>query len=421
MGVFYLIAISSLMVWEYRDHLDTLASHCETADSDTKSAVYSEPYKHLLHWTTRPGTPQVSIIAIPSDLADIQGNICEARSYMADLLRSIAPRHPAEVVLDKFYGPSSCTSSPEATQALIAAVQSFPAPVVLGESTAKAESEIDGACLVRKPQLDFHSPNVHHGLTRINFETEKVPLQWSVLPSGDLPSTAKSQIADSLAWTAVQAYDPAFAQRPRIQSLIDTGRHPYANLDITLPRQTSTNLLCASATPEMKQRWSLTCTGPIEHLDLAGKIVLIGSEDEADRREVLGTRMYGFDMQARYIQVLLSGSYLRSLPFFAGLLTFACFIFIIEGVPTLLEAFRPSWRKIRFLSRAFPRRRYVWVIFWAIATVILASLLCLAFGYLPPLVVFGDIWFVAITRLLFFAAESTETPFLHSSHQEGSS
>jgi hypothetical protein len=102
-------------------------------------------------------------------------------------------------------------------------------------------------------------------------------------------------------------------------------------------------------------------------------------------------------------------------------LTFAAFIFIIEGVPTLLEAFRPGWKKIRFLSRAYPRRRYAWVIFWAIATVLLASLLCLALGYLPPLVVFGDIWFVAITRLLFFVAESTETPFLHHHHhhQEG--
>jgi hypothetical protein len=420
MGVFYLIAISGLMAWEYRDHLGTLARRCETADSDPKPATYSEPYKHLLNWTRHPRTTDVTIIAIPSDLADIQGNICEARTYTADLLRSIAPQHPAEVVIDKFYGPTSCTSDPQATQALLSAVRSFPAPIVVGESTAMAKTEIDGACLIRKPQLDFVSPNVRHGILRINFESEKVPLQWSVLPPGNPSSTTKSQTADSLVWAAVKAYDPAITQRPRIQQLIDKGRHPYANLDITLPRQTSTNLLCATASPEVLQRWSLTCSEPIQHLNLSGKIVVIGSEEEVDHREVLGSLMYGVDMQARYIQILLSGSYLRALPFSAALLTFALFVFIIEGVPTLLEAFRPHWKEIRFLSRAFPRRRYIWVIFWAVATVILASLVCLALGYLPPLAVFGDIWLVAITRLLFFAAESTETPFLHSTHQEGS-
>jgi hypothetical protein len=420
MGVFYLIAISGLMVWEYRDHLGTLVRQCETADSAPKPTAYSAPYKHLLHWATRPRTTDVTIIAIPSDLADIQGNICEARTYTADLLRSIAPQQPAEVVIDKFYGPTSCTSQPEATQALIAAVRSFPAPVVVGESTAMAKTEIDGACLIRKPQLDFASPNVRHGILRINFESEKVPLQWSVLPPGNLTPSTKSQTADSLVWAAIKTYDPAFTQRPRIQKLIDKGRHPYANLDITLPRQTSTNLLCATASPDVLKRWSLPCTDPIQHLNLTGKIVVIGSEEEIDQREVLGSPMYGLDMQARYIQILLSGSYLRALPFFVGLLTFALFIFIIEGVPTLLEAFRPSWREVRFISRAFPRRRYIWVIFWAVATIILASLACLAFGYLPPLVVFGDIWLVAITRLLFFAAESTETPFLHPIHQEGS-
>jgi hypothetical protein len=417
MGVFYLIAVAGLMVWEFRDHLGILSTHCEAADSEPQSATFSEPYKHLLNWTRRPRSTEVSVIAIPADLADIQGNLCEARAYMADLLDSIAAQHPAEVVIDKFYGPTSCTSSPEATRAFVAAVQTFPAPVVLGESTAKAEKEVDGACLVRKPQLDFASPNVRHGLTRINFETEKVPLQWSVLPAGDPTPTTKSQAADGLAWTAVKT----FAERPRIQELIDSGRHPYANLDITLPRQTSTNLLCVAGSAEIQKRWAVTCTGPIERLPLTGKIVLIGSEDEIDRREVLGSPMYGFDMQARYIQVLLSGSYLRALPFSAGLLTFALFIFIIEGVPTLLEAFRPGWRNIRFVSRAFPRRRYAWVVFWAIATVILTSLVCLALGYLPPLIVFGDIWLVAITRLLLFAAETTETKFHHSSPKEGSS
>jgi len=40
------------------------------------------------------------------------------------------------------------------------------------------------------------------------------------------------------------------------------------------------------------------------------------------------------------------------------------------------------------------------------------TVLALALGYLPPLVVFGDICLVAITRLLLFAAESTGSPLI---------
>jgi hypothetical protein len=44
--------------------------------------------------------------------------------------------------------------------------------------------------------------------------------------------------------------------------------------------------------------------------------------------------------------------------------------------------------------------------------------LALAVGYLPPLAVFGDIVLVVVTRVLFFATETTEEPFLHP-HSKG--
>jgi CHASE2 domain-containing sensor protein len=410
-GVVYLVSISGLIVWEFRDHMDTLTAACHTTDSDPKPTLFSLPYNWLLHWTSAESSDQVSVVAIPNDLDAVQKNICLGRSYLSDLVRSIAAQHPAEIVVDKFFGPTTCTAFPETTTELLSVVQSLHIPVVVGESTSQVTEAKDDACLVRKPQLDFDTPYLHHGLTRLNFDPEKVPLHWRVLSTaGD----TKAQTADSLSLAAVKAYDPSYIQRPRIQALVNTAWDPYANLNFELPHQTSTQLLCDAGSSDMQKRWSTDCSGPNPHNNLAGKIVVIGSEDLFDRRPVLNANMWGFDLQARYIQVLLSGRYLRALPFTIGFSAFALFIFVIEGVPTLLESFRPHWRKHPLLSRAFKQRRYVWVIFWTVAFLLIVTAISLFFGYLPPLVVFGDILLVVLTRLLFFAAESTATPLLHS-------
>jgi hypothetical protein len=412
LGIVYLVALSGLIVWEYRDHLD-LGSSCQTAESSAKPAFYTYPYRHFLDWAHADSATEVSVVAIPADLEDIQNNVCQARAYLADMLRSIALQHPAEIVIDKFYGPTTCASAPQSTLELLSVIQSLSVPVVIGESTNKTDTEVDGSCLVRKPQLDFQTSNVRHGITRLNAETEKVPLQWSVLPSNAPGPTPRPQDADSLSWAAVKAYDPAFTQRPRIQALIETGRHPYAKLSIDLPRETSTDLLCDAGTPDIRKRWSVVCSGSMHRANLLGRVVVIGAEEESDRRTTLGMNLWGVDLQARYIQAMLSGSYLRALPLWISFSLFASFIFIIEGLPTLLEAFRPHWKNHPLFSRAFQRRRYVWVLFWSLIFIVLSTVLALALGYLPPLAVFGDIFLVVVTRLLFFAAESTETPFLH--------
>jgi hypothetical protein len=110
----------------------------------------------------------------------------------------------------------------------------------------------------------------------------------------------------------------------------------------------------------MRQRWNVSCSGPAPHLKLLGKVVLIGAEDERDHWPVLDSRMWGFELQARYIQVMLSGSYLRGLPIWIPFLTFASFMFVVEGLPTLLEALIPAGKDHWFLTHAYtlPDRVY---------------------------------------------------------------
>jgi hypothetical protein len=410
LGLVYFSALCTLIVWEFRDRFDYLSSICEVADAPPKSVLYSRPYAHLLDWASHDAPARVAVVAIPSELENIQDNICDARAYMADLLLATAAQHPAAIVIDRFYSAAACASNPASTQQLISVVRSLPFPVVVGESSTILGSPVDQTCLACKPQLDFGSPNVHHGLTRLNTDAERVPIIWRIIPNS---GSKKAIPLDSLSWATVKVYAPVYAAKPRMRALVESDRHPYANLNTQLPRETSTDVLCSTATAETQQRWSVKCSPNATPPGLLGKIVVIGAENMSDHRIVLGSGMYGFDQQARYIDTLLSGSYLYALSFFASFCIFALFVFVIEGVPTLLVALRPRWKRKRFLCHAYTRRRYFWVSFWTVVFVLVTSMISLLLRYLPPLAVLGDITFVAVTRLLFFAAESSEHPLVH--------
>jgi len=411
LGAVYLLPLAGLIVWEHRDHLADFTSSCDTPPDVAHSDLYSVPYSFFLSRASGDSVSSVSLVGIPADLAEIQANVCQARPYIADLLRSIAAQHPAEIVVDKFFSPTACRVFPQNTSELLAAVQSTSIPVVVGEFTDLADTRRNGTCLVRKPQLDFASSNVHRGLTRLYTELDKIPLQWRVLSSPTATNvTDTTTTSDTLSWAAVKIYAPDFAQRPRMKALVDSPTATFANLNLDLPRLTSTQVLCSFGTAEMRSRWSPDCSRPPSTAPLAGKIVLIGAEDLADQKIVLGSRVWGYDLQGRYMQALLSGAYLRELPASVVYFLFASFLVLIELVPTALQAWVPRLHDHLLLRPAFRRKRYVWVVSWTIAFLCLTSLICLGFGYLPPLAVCGDIVVIAIARLLFFAAGSAEAP-----------
>ena len=411
LGAVYLLPLAGLIVWEHRDHLGDFTSSCDTPPDVSHSALYNVPYAFFLSRASGDSVSSVSLVGIPGDLADIQSNVCQGRLYIADLLRSIAAQHPAEIVVDKFFGPTACRAFPQTTAELLAAMHSTSIPIVVGQFTDNATERRNGTCLVRKPMLDFASPNVQSGLTRLYSELDKIPLQWSVLNSATAPSAPDPAAnADTLAWTAVKIFAPDFAQRPRMRALVDSPTDTFANLNLELPRQTSTQVLCSAGTTEMRSRWSLDCSGPPSTAPLAGKIVLIGSEDIVDQKIVLGTKVWGYDLQGRYMQALLSGAYLRELSLGSIYVLLGCFLVLIELVPAALQAWVPGLRDHLLLRPAYRRKRYLWVIFWTFAFICLTCLICLGAGYLPPLAVFGDIVVIVIARLLYFAAGSSEAP-----------
>lgn len=418
LGVLYLAALSLLVAWEYRERFESLSSDCSLESQTARSPLFARPYAAFLDWASSETAHQVSVVAIPADVEEAQSSLCVGRSYMADLLRTLAALHPAEIVVDKFYGPTACAAEPEHTTELLNTVHALHVPIVLGESTGPAPENKAGVCLQQKPQLDFGSPNVHHALTRLNAEREKLPLTWRVLPERSAAAPHPEENSDfvredSLAWAAVKLYDPAYAGRGKLQALLRSERHPWTNLNVDLPHSTSTAVLCTAGSAQARQRWQAQCTPDMRAPDVLGKVIVIGSERSEDMRTVLDTRRWGFDLHALYIEALLSGTFLRALPFAAAFVLFALFVFIVEGVPTLLQLLRPRWKRKRFLCHAYKKRRYFWMIFWTITIIVVSTVVCLGLRYLPPLIVYGDMALVAISKLLIFTAESTEHPLLH--------
>ena len=140
---------------------------------------------------------------------------------------------------------------------------------------------------------------------------------------------------------------------------------------------------------------------------------MIGAETTSDEKLVLDRHFWGFELQAKYIECLLSGDYLAFLPIWWGFVLFALFIFCIEGLPTFLVARRPRWRHLPLIRFAYPHRRFVWVGFWTVTIIVVTGVAALTLRYLPPLLAYGEILFISITRIMFFLVESAEDPFLH--------
>jgi class 3 adenylate cyclase len=416
LGALYLLPLAGLIAWEHRDHLAEFTPSCDRTPDISHSDLYAVPYSFFLSRANGDGVSSVSLVGIPSDLAEIQGNVCQGRLYIADLLRSIAAQHPAVIVIDKYFVPTSCKAYPQTTAELLAAMQSTSIPIVVGEFTDNAPAQRNGTCLVRKPMLDYASPNVHRGLTKLYTELDKIPLQWTLLSSATAPTASNvpetTTTSDTLSWTAVKLFAPDFAQRPRMRALVDSPTAAFANLNLDLPRQSSTQVLCSLGTAEMRTRWSTDCSGPPSNALLAGKIVVIGSEDIVDQKIVLGSKVWGYDLQGRFMQALLSGAYLRDMPVWIVYVLFGGFLVLMELVPLALQAWVPRLRDHLLLRFAYRRKRYLWVTFWTLAFLFLTSLICLGSGYLPPLAVFGDICIIVMARLLFFAAGSSKTEIL---------
>jgi CHASE2 domain-containing sensor protein len=387
-----------------------VGSGCEQPSGEEPAPFYDKAYTAILNWSVRPHATQVAVVAIPASLQELRDNVCTGRAYMADLLQAVAAEHPAVIMLDKFYGPTSCLSNPASTQTLIAVIRSLDVPLVVGDSPDKRKEEMDHSCLVDTPQLDL-GPTVIHGVTRLVVNKEQIPLRWRLLSSGaeGNPGKITAHDEDTLALATVRVLDPDLVNERDFKEVLSADRQPYARMNLNLPVTTSSQILC-NAGPAVRQRWSLQCNAAAPAQHLSGHIVVIGDQDTTDLKTVLGQPTWGFMLQAAYIDALLSGSYLFAAPLRWTLTAYAFFIIALEVVPVMAEwtVHAEGNTLLDFLGHEGK-----WTICWTVVFFLGTVFVSIYEHYLPPLLLLADVIVAAVMRLALLGMTVSKKSILH--------
>jgi CHASE2 domain-containing sensor protein len=294
------------------------SSSCSSIQPDTTPILYSSLYAKALDWQANQAASQVRMVAIRQEQTDLQLNVCKGREYLAHLVRAVDAAGPSVIVLDKYFDANACLSSPASTDDLIKAVTSATARVVIGESVTTSEQDKQSDCLTLNNELPFEGAQVSHGLIALNVNKEQIPLEWPVLPSGKASFEGESSIQPTLALKAAELAAPEL--HGWFQTLRKDERSPFAQFSMhpkcALP---SLDIVCRHTSADIQADLGLHCpaaiAGKSDMTDLRGKVVVIGSENVSDRQFVVGNHLWGFELQARYINALLTGSYLRNPPF----------------------------------------------------------------------------------------------------------
>jgi CHASE2 domain len=393
-GTYVLIALG-LIGWELQEQGDLFSSdRCDLRSTPQDENPLMDPaYRFLLkHWTPAASS-MVTVVAIEPSLANIQSNVCPARSFTADLIKAAAFEGAAVIAIDKFYGPTACPDGDPGTKDLKDTIAALTIPVVVGESTHAPANETSSACLVLSPQLDLGT-KIKRGLTRANEDVLKLPLRWPVFANDASAESGPVQQEDSFAIIAATQAKATMREDANFSKLYKIGQQPYANLSGKLERQTASNLLC-SILPEKAKGYGIDCSNGWRKKDLRGKVVVIGAESDQDFPAVLGEGMYGFELQARYVAALLSGSYLRQISPLFLLLPLGLYFALSELLIPYMHIHRHPPRPLFHIQRPL-----LWTIGVFAATMAVGVVVPLALHRFPPLGMLLGVSGILIPRLL---------------------
>lgn len=279
-----------------------------------------------------PPSLQVSTVAFGAGgLTYLQADLCRGRMAMADLIDALGSLGAREVVIDKYYGRGSC-SDPQSNQRFRAALSGSRLEIVVGLETMPAEDHIRGWALTLPPSFRFtktreasgtNDLRVEHpvveGLTRLNSNLLKIPLEWPVsdLDLGDRSRQhGPERMVDTLSFASARLAAPELVTRHGLSDFLRQGVDPYGeSTQLEIKDVSADEVLCSDSRHRVSysKRWHLSCTS--DRSPALHSVVVIGSPSEQDRFDVAGRPLYGYQLQALYIEELLSARYLREVPF----------------------------------------------------------------------------------------------------------
>jgi CHASE2 domain-containing sensor protein len=247
-------------------------------------------------------------------------NVCLQREYLASLLPALAERHPAIIVIDKYFTSAGCIQAGP-TDVLLEAVAKVSArvPVVVGLNIDRSASPPRGAPPLLEPPLAFKpSPSLREGIVnRDEVTLRRIPLGWTV--RYDANDTGQWRDGIALA-TAIVREPRLLAMEPRLKKLRDERDNPYTSMigQALFTTLRSGDVLCADET--MRQRFAAACAqtapGTVDPSYLTGRIVILGETGPSiDRHDsTVDGEVPGSILQANYVESLLDGRYFLPAP-----------------------------------------------------------------------------------------------------------
>lgn len=334
-----------LAVWAWADvqslGIDSSNGLCSLRESEHSNPLEGFTYRHLMssRFTDKPTHP-VALVTLspPNEPLSVLTNTCEGRRFFAALVPALKNLGAKVIAIDKFYSAGACPAE-DVNTLFRSALHRVEIPVIVGQATQPAgdEDRVRGDCLVLIPPLAFGadgppgpSGNVLLGLTRLNENTLQIPLEWPVFPPSDETGGAQpaSHPAPGLSYVAATAADPGLASDPRLLPFLKTHQHPFATFDEGLPTWSAMDVLCYGGDAQLvkQEKWG-TCS-KIPHLPfrLAGKTVVVGEHVDADLQPFPDGDKYGVDLQANYIESLISRRFVSELDHRADWLLLGLFL-----------------------------------------------------------------------------------------------
>jgi hypothetical protein len=309
--VIYVLSFVVVLLFEHLPEMLREGEPGQPVHSDAASA--SHFYQRFVTLGFRSPRPHyTALVALGPGLPDrVRDNPCPQRQFLGDLLLKLATIGPAEIVIDKWFPATGCLEkvpNKHLLDAISTVGKTIPIVVGFNEYTVE-EAKTDfpaGLALVKGIEQDpiLIAPDVFgnaetpkRGLVRLNADQRKVPTHWTALR----PSEKSSEIG-SISLVAASNYDP-FLSATRRWATLEKGRHPYTGFiaEGAFLRFSAADLMntkissderCSSATPA-----SPSC--------LRHRIVVIGQELSRDHYSSPVGQIFGFALQANYIESLL--------------------------------------------------------------------------------------------------------------------
>lgn len=380
--LFFLLAFGGNLIWQNREDvlgwfgLPGGASAC--AGDENKVAFWDRLfYKQQTRGLPVAASETTALVLIGEHAPpDVYFNVCAGRRYMAAVLNALATANIKAIAIDKYYVEGGCPESDShSNQGLREAIQKSRVPIVVGQPTHAAQQG-DASCVETAPMFNFRSGvsqgksnkppvEIQAGLLELNADPLKIPLQWPVISHEkrkNHSSAESEEYRNSFAATALlMARDHNMwpdLKLDRVAQAMDrlNSNHvdPVGRFQSTIPVIEAADLLCdVETSPGNRSNRDTDCLARLaeSRKELENKLVVIGDAVENDQQPFFDGKEYGAMLHARYIDALLSGKFMKQVPFWAEATVWLVLVAVLAFISFMVPM--PTWGPVVAIAIAW--------------------------------------------------------------------